>query len=57
MKKNNKAKFDEFENNLPQGRMGTPQEVANVVIFLCSDEASLVNGSSISVDGGESRVI
>ena len=40
--------------NLPLGRMGTPQEVANVVSFLCSDKASLVNGANIIVDGGES---
>lgn len=40
--------------NLPLGRMGRPQEVANVVSFLCSDKASLVNGANIVVDGGES---
>ena len=37
----------------PMGRMGTPQEVANVVSFLCSERASLVNGANIIVDGGE----
>ena len=40
---------------LPLGRMGTPEEVANVVTFLCSSKASLVNGACINVDGGESR--
>ena len=39
----------------PLGRMGRPEEVANVVSFLCSKEASLVNGACIAVDGGESR--
>ncbi len=43
-----------FRNSLPMGRMGTPQEVANVVSFLCSDKASFVNGANIIVDGGES---
>lgn len=38
------------------GRLGTPEEVANVVVFLCSEKASLVNGASILVDGGESKV-
>ena len=42
---------------LPLGRMGTPEEVANVVAFLCSDGASLVNGANICVDGGQSRGI
>jgi 3-oxoacyl-[acyl-carrier protein] reductase len=37
------------------GRLGTPEEVADVVTFLCSEKASLVNGASIVVDGGESR--
>jgi 3-oxoacyl-[acyl-carrier protein] reductase len=44
-----------FEESLPLGRMGTPEEVASVVKFLCSPEASLVNGACITVDGGESR--
>jgi 3-oxoacyl-[acyl-carrier protein] reductase len=38
----------------PMGRMGRPEEVAGVVSFLCSDEASFVNGACITVDGGES---
>lgn len=36
----------------PLGRMGTPEEVANVVLFLASDDASFVNGSYLTVDGG-----
>lgn len=39
----------------PLGRLGTPEEVAAVVAFLCSTEASLVNGANITVDGGQSR--
>lgn len=47
-----------FENPLdnvtlgPMNRPGEPMEMANVVVFLCSDEASYVNGSNFLVDGG-----
>ena len=40
---------------MPLGRFGTPEEVANVVVFLCSDRASLVTGTCINVDGCQSR--
>lgn len=43
-------------NNLrektPLGRLGTPEEVANVYLFLASDDAAFVNGTTLSVDGG-----
>jgi NAD(P)-dependent dehydrogenase (short-subunit alcohol dehydrogenase family) len=36
----------------PIGRLGTPDEVAEVVIWLCSDAASFVTGHTMTVDGG-----
>jgi NAD(P)-dependent dehydrogenase (short-subunit alcohol dehydrogenase family) len=36
----------------PVGRMGTPEEVAEAVVWLCSDAASFVTGQAMSVDGG-----
>jgi len=36
----------------PMGRMGTPREVANVCLFLASDESSFITGSELVVDGG-----
>ena len=38
--------------NTPLGRMGRPEEVANVVTFLASDEASYITGAAIEVSGG-----
>ena len=36
----------------PLGRLGTPEEVAEMVVWLCSDSASFVTGAALSVDGG-----
>lgn len=36
----------------PMGRLGTPDEIANLVYWLCSDEASFVTGSYYTIDGG-----
>ena len=41
-----------MEKSIPMGRVGSPEEVANAVLWLCSDAASYVTGQSISVDGG-----
>ena len=37
----------------PVGRMGTPEEIAATVLWLCSDAASFVVGAAIVVDGGQ----
>jgi 2-keto-3-deoxy-L-fuconate dehydrogenase len=36
----------------PMGRLGTPEEVANLVVFLASDDSSLITGTAIAIDGG-----
>jgi len=44
-----------IDRELPLGRFGTVEEVANVVAFLASERASLVTGTCINVDGCQSR--
>jgi NAD(P)-dependent dehydrogenase (short-subunit alcohol dehydrogenase family) len=41
-----------LKTNVPMGRMGRPEEIADAVLWLCSSAASYVTGQSISVDGG-----
>ena len=43
--------------NIPLGRVGFAEEVANVITFLASDAASYVTGTSINLDGGTSGVL
>jgi len=44
--------LDDLAARTPLGRMGTPEDVANLYCWLASDEASYIHGAAISVDGG-----
>ncbi|RXT06500.1 SDR family NAD(P)-dependent oxidoreductase [Ammoniphilus sp. CFH 90114] len=43
------------EEEIPAGRFGTVEEVANVAVFLASDKASWIIGATLNVDGGQSK--
>jgi NAD(P)-dependent dehydrogenase (short-subunit alcohol dehydrogenase family) len=43
-------------NNIPLGRVGTPDEIAKAVVFLASDDSSFVNGIELFVDGGMAQI-
>ncbi len=45
-----------YQSGLPIGRYGTPEEVANIVLFLCSDLAGNITGAQYVVDGGRTAV-
>ena len=44
--------FDKLSKAQPIGRMGTPEEVANLALYLCSEEASFITGIDYPIDGG-----
>ncbi len=44
-----------MKQEIPSGRFGKPEEIADVVVFLCSERASWVTGACLNVDGGQSR--
>jgi len=51
VEENNPELFDTMMSRNPMGRMGTPEEVANAVVFLASPRASFVSGTNLIVDG------
>jgi NAD(P)-dependent dehydrogenase (short-subunit alcohol dehydrogenase family) len=51
-----KAAETEYAQRNPTKRLGLPPEVAKVVAFLLSEDASYVNGQTIAIDGGESNI-
>ena len=53
--------FDEetkrqFESLIPRGKMGRPEEIATVALFLASDDSSYVNGMELVADGGTTAI-
>jgi len=44
--------FEKLSKSQPIGRMGKPEEVASLALFLCSDEAGFITGADYAIDGG-----
>ena len=41
----------------PAGRVGNPMDIANMVLFLCSDKAGFITGENICIDGGMTKLM
>jgi len=48
-----KAELKAFLNSFPIRRLGLPEEIGDLVVFLCSDRASYITGASIDINGGD----
>ncbi len=44
--------FEKLSKTQPIGRMGKPEEIANLILYLCSEEASFITGTDFPIDGG-----
>jgi 3-oxoacyl-[acyl-carrier protein] reductase len=47
------AMMQKWLEDIPQGRLGLPEDVTSVVLFLCSPAAAYLTGQAINVDGGK----
>lgn len=48
--------FEKLSKTQPVGRMGTPEEVASLALYLCADEASFITGTDYPIDGGFTKL-
>jgi 3-oxoacyl-[acyl-carrier protein] reductase len=55
IKRSAPAIYERVRGMIPFGRLGTPEEVANAVVFLASDAASWITGVALAVDGGQHK--
>jgi 2-keto-3-deoxy-L-fuconate dehydrogenase len=51
-----KEMFEKLSKTQPIGRMGLPEEIANLILYLCSDEAGFITGCDYPIDGGFIRL-
>ena len=49
---NKEEMFEKLSKTQPIGRMGKAEEIANLIVYLCSDEAAFITGSNFPIDGG-----
>jgi NAD(P)-dependent dehydrogenase (short-subunit alcohol dehydrogenase family) len=54
--RSNPAQMEKWLADIPQGRLGKPEDVVGLVLYLCSDGALYLTGQAINVDGGKVMV-
>jgi NAD(P)-dependent dehydrogenase (short-subunit alcohol dehydrogenase family) len=47
-----KTRYDQLMTKVPMNRLGTPEEIAEAVVWMCSEKASFMTGASHIIDGG-----
>jgi len=52
-----KEMFDRLSATQPIGRMGKPDEIAALALYMCSDEAKFMNGEAVAMDGGQNKLL
>jgi 3-oxoacyl-[acyl-carrier protein] reductase len=55
IRKANEAMYESIRKTIPAGRLGTPEEVADAIVFLASERASWLTGITLSVDGSQHK--
>jgi 3-oxoacyl-[acyl-carrier protein] reductase len=53
MNKNKKLVDEMIKSTVPMNRFGSPDEIADSAVFLCSDRARFITGATLVVDGGQ----
>ena len=53
---NQSEMFEKLSKTQPIGRMGSPEEIAYLTLYLCSDEAAFITGTDFPIDGGFIRL-
>lgn len=53
--RNKKYYLNYIKKEVPENRLGNPNEIANLVSYLCSEKSTFINGSIINIDGGQDK--